>query len=300
MQNNVETLRSTLLQLDTVDLHFIYIRVVFAVGVANQVAMNHDFEKIEFILRVVQNNSASVTEHFIKTMLDAREPMKGYKKNTEWVDPTNKRLCIFLWLSALKYSPTRQLNQSGVSDLFGNKERLYDLYQMPNNPSNSSQCFEFFDAFLYIIDNIPLKIQLIDQIRARWEQETQFKHKMLKALEIDDVQVTQWIWEYSSRIPGFQFNAINFNTFKEKLPLIQAFYDKLDINNSDKILVLNKAYSAFHAKKFKQKSKNIKGANFWLGPEQVRRLNAIASQKKLSEKDALYSLIEDNYLKLLK
>lgn len=139
------------------------------------------------------------------------------------------------------------------------------------------------------------------ELRHKWELSTKFKHKMLKALEQDDDQVTQWFWEYSRRFAGNFLNFyINFDTFREKLSLVQAMCDRLELADSDKTLAFNKAYSAFHAKKFKEKPKNLKGANFWLGPEQIRMLNEIAWRKKLSEKDALYSLVNDAYLKIIK
>lgn len=297
MDNLVSELEVTLRKLVPLDLHFLYINLVFRKYIQHNPSVMTDDIKIGQIIWVAKNNSESI-EAVILEILDKRESSAIPPIETEWIDPKNERLCVFLWLSLLNVYPPEE---AAWLDRWGGKMTNYQIHLMPMKPSSAASCLRLFLDFLYVFHRtLDVKLDLLNEFRNEWERVSKFKHKMLKALEINDNQVTRWFWAYSFKSLGNRIYSLDFDTFKEKLPFVQALYDISGLTDSDKIIALNKTYSAFHAKKFKEKPINLKGANFWLGPEQIRMLNEIASKKKLSEKDALHSLVNDAYLKLIK
>lgn len=300
MKNLVDKLEVTLRKLDPVDLHFLYMRLVFKGGYIEQSLTEvADNIKMSQIMWLAENRDFADIEAVIREILDSREYAILPQTATEWIDPKNKRLCVFLWLSLLRKFPPEEFSWY---DRWGRQLSHYQMHLMPMKPSSAESCLKFFLDFFYIFTQpVSFKLAVLNELRYEWEQTAQFKHKMLKALGEDNDLVTRWFWEYSTRLPSRSMNfVLDFETFKDKLSLVQVVCDSLTIPVADKILALNKAYSAFHAKKFKEKPKNLKGANFWLGPEQIRMLNEIACKKKISEKDALRSLVHDAYLKLNK
>lgn len=301
-ENVVSELETTLRELDSVDLHFVYVRLVAKGFIHYNISYVSDAKKLDDIISIFKYSMNANIDQIILGILNERATAVMPKAETEWIDVKNERLCVFLWLSVQKISPKYFPPDIYLYNQQNRSNNCYPSHLMPMNPSNAASCIQLVFDFFYIhTAPLDLKIQGLRKLRQDWEKTNKFKHKMLKALEQDNDQVTQWFWEYSRRLPAeLSYIPIDFDTFREKLRLVQAFCDCLNLEDADKTLALNKAYSAFHAKKFKEKPKNLKGANFWLGPEQIRMLNEIAWRKKLSEKDALYSLVNDAYLKIIK
>jgi hypothetical protein len=298
MTEKISTLKSTLLNLDENDLHFLYIRLILDGHIAHGIRTLTNDDKINQILQFAGNYDYVAKQNIVKDILASRGGARVPESSIDWIDPTNERLCIFLWISASITLPPKQIAKY---DRWGSPISNYEIHLMPLKPSNSSSCLKYFHDFLYVFYRpVSVKIEILNEARLQWEKATKFNHKMLKALDVNNDQVTRWFWTYSHKFLGNRIHSLDFDTFKERLPLVQAMWDKWEVSESDKIIALNKAYSAFHAKKFKEKPTNLKGANFWLGPEQIRMLNEIASRKKLSEKDALHSLVNDAYLKFIK
>jgi len=299
IENSVSELEATLRKLDPIDLHFVYIRLIFERLIEHNPYVLTDDIKLDQIIWLLKDRNIYNIQQVILGFLDQRESALIPKIHTEWIDANNERLCIFLWVSLLRIYPPEELTWF---DRWGIKMSHYQIHLMPMKPSSAASCLKLVLDFFYVFSSpCAIKIDLLNKLRQDWEQAAKFKHKMFKALEQGNDQITRWFWEYSIRFPGRFLNfRLDFETFAEKLSLVQALCDSLELPEADKSLILNKAYSAYHAKKFKEKPKNLKGANFWLGPEQIRMLNEIAWRKKLSEKDALYSLVNDAYLKIIK
>lgn len=296
LENSVSSLEATLRKLNSIDIHFVYTGAVFANFFNHKVENLSDEMKLNEIISALKSGFNHTMPTIILNILNQRESAKIEQTETEWIDIKNERLCVFLWLSLQKTHTPYE------TTIFPIQQSDYQSHLMPMRPPSAAACLKLFLDFFYVFSApMHIKIQRLRELRNKWEQVNKFKHKMLKVLEQDNDQVTQWFWEYSKRFQGNLLNIyIDFYTFRDKLNLVQAICDGLNLADADKTLALNKAYSAFHAKKFKEKPKNLKGANFWLGPEQIRMLNEIAWRKKLSEKDALYSLVNDAYLKIIK
>jgi hypothetical protein len=101
-------------------------------------------------------------------------------------------------------------------------------------------------------------------------------------------------------LPANQHNRFNFDTFTDKLSLIFGMINTMPFSDAEITIKLDKAYNAYHSKKFKEKPKHLQGENFWLGSQELRMLNSISTRNKLSDKDCLRKLIHDAYLKVEK
>jgi hypothetical protein len=286
--------------LNDLDLHFLYTRLLqyqWLVLRENQTSITSNEEKISRILNH-QNYAHRDRGSFevpVDHILSQRDSSKIPKENLDWIDPSNYRQCVFIWMAISNFSTPIQKDWARVvSD--------YEIHLMALEPSTSSNCHNLTIDFMYIwsvsLDN---KLRWLASLRSKWQEIAGFKHKMLKFIEKGNDETSAWLISYFSyRYQIFPKVHLFFNTFKEKQPLALALIDSWNISDAEKTIALDKAYTAAHGKKFNEKPKNLKGANFWLGAEQVRMLSEIAKKKKLSEKDLLNSLINDTYLHLSK
>jgi hypothetical protein len=286
--------------LNDLDLHFLYTRLLqyhWLVLRENQTSITSNEEKISRILNH-QNYAHRKRLNFevsVDEILSQRVSSKIPKENLDWIDPSNYRQCIFVWIVI------RNIFTPSIGGLFKYISD-YEDHLMTLEPSTASRCCNLALNFMYIWSlNLDYKLQKIAELERHWQQNVAFKHKMLKFIEKGNDETSAWLISYlSCRYQSFPKVHLFFNTFKEKKPLTLALIDSWFIPDAEKTIALDKAYTAAHGKKFNGKPKNLKGANFWLGAEQVRMLSEIAKKKKLSEKDLLNSLINDTYLHLLK
>jgi hypothetical protein len=293
-------LKKKLEDLNDLDLHFLYTRLLQFKWIflqENTTSVTSNEEKISRILHhhnYAQHDRVSF-EVAVDEILSQRDRSKIPKENLDWIDPSNYRQCVFIWMAISNFSTPNKDNWARVvSD--------YKIHLMALEPSTPSNCHNLTIDFMYIwsvsLDN---KLTWLASLRSQWQEIAEFKHKMLKFIEKGNDETSAWIISYlSSKSKTFPNVQLFFNTFKEKKPLALALIDSWNIPDAEKTIALDKAYTAAHGKKFNGKPKNLKGANFWLGAEQVRMLSEIAKKKKLSEKDLLNSLINDTYLHLLK
>ena len=229
-------------------------------------------------------------------MLDNFSSLKIPEQNFEWIDPKNHRQCIFFWLFIQSIPTQGELLKVDKWDRVIN---VYSDLGLPPTPSSAKTCLELVRDFFYLwnIDQTT-KINFIYEAKLEWEKVSRFKHKTLKKLEKDIPELTEWFDENSTKYLSFNLYKIEIKTFAEKLPLVLAKIDSWRVPDSVKTVSLDKAYAAIAGKKYKQKPSDQKGANFWLGAEQIRMLSQIAKKKKMSEKDTLLSLINDAYIKI--
>lgn len=243
IENSVSELEATLRKLDPIDLHFVYIRLIFERLIEHNPYVLTDDIKLDQIIWLLKDRNIYNIQQVILGFLDQRESALIPKIHTEWIDANNERLCIFLWVSLLRIYPPEELTWF---DRWGIKMSHYQIHLMPMKPSSAASCLKLVLDFFYVFSSpCAIKIDLLNKLRQDWEQAAKFKHKMFKALEQGNDQITRWFWEYSIRFPGRFLNfRLDFETFAEKLSLVQALCDSLELPEADKSLILNKAYSA--------------------------------------------------------
>ena len=237
-------------------------------------------------------------------LLSLKESAKEYENHTSWIDAKNKILCTYLWLLLSNGRfPQADSNMSLSAELHTNIFPSYVSMELPSGPTNSSECLQWFNDYFYLLPyQLEIKIKFLKQFRQDWEYQLKFKHKMLRRLEDDNDEVTSWFWNYM-QFSDYNYPLpanFNFDTFQDKLALTFGMIYFMRLSYAEKIIKLDKAYSAYHSKKFKEKPKHLQGENFWLGSQELRMLNSISTRNKLSDKDCLRKLIHDAYLKVEK
>ncbi len=301
MTTEVTQISEQLHKLSKVRLHFIY-AVLIDTGVLPRplafIPYDCHEDKIRHVIFHLTHDQmrGHALLSNIKFMLDNDFHPTIPEQNFEWIDLKNHRQCIYFWLYIRSLKPPAALVQT---DRWGNEITIYDNLGLPPMPSSAKTCIELAKDFLYIwnVDQTT-KIHFIQESRLAWEKASKFKHKMLKNLQKDIPELTLWFDEYSYKNFLFSLPKIEINTFSEKLPLVLAKIDSWNTPDTQKIVALDKAYNSMAGKKFKQKPTDQRGANFWLGADQIRMISQIAKQKKMSERDALLSLINDAYIKI--
>lgn len=284
------------------ELHLVYLRTP-SNNYENEDNKKFDFnvrlEKIDAILKSIKRSSPGRQASFWDITEKLLAESAFNKELLNWISKDEAHICIFSWL----YISNMQEGEIKKSR-FALVHSDYNKLLLPRSPSCADECYKLIHSFFYLWNvSESTKINLLNLMKASYQNARGFKHKMLNHLKKFSEAESEWLMGYMNThygLSGPMPDTGLFHTFKEKNILLFAYLD-LCINNVDnKIIYLNRVYSAYHAKKFKEKPKNLKGANFWLGPEQIRMLNEIAWRKKLSDKDALYSLVNDAYLKIIK
>lgn len=293
-------IRTQLNSLSDANLHLIYIDVLELLQIPEpSIAINYynREDKIAFLCSHLNNatKQGEILLDYLALALKEHSSWAVPKQLFEWIDSQNHRQCIFFWIFI-------QPILSEKKDYFGQPISRYATFGMPISPSNAKRCLELAIDFFNVwkVDH-SIKIDAIFQARAAWERASKFKHKMLRKLENDSPELTTWFDDNSKKYLSFDLcQLLEISTFEEKLPLVLAKIDAWNVPDAQKTVSLDKAYSAMAGKKFRQKSADQKGANFWLGAEQVRMISLIAKNKKMSERDTLLSLISDAYIKTVK
>jgi hypothetical protein len=300
MTPEVEQICEKLSKLSNVNLHLVYIRVLARnlIPPPPMVIPYHCCEdKVKALSFYLAQDSYQAQTLFneVKFMLDDFSSSKIPEQNFEWIDPKNHRQCIFFWLLI------QSILTQGIflkMDRWGNVISVYSDLGLPPTPSSAKTCLELARDFFYLWDiDQTTKINFIYNAKLEWEKASKFKHRTLKKLEKDIPELTAWFDENSTKYLPFNLYKIEIKTFAEKLPLVLAEIDSWLVPQSEKTVSLDKAYTAMAGKKYKQKPSDQKGANFWLGAEQIRMISQIAQKKKMSERDTLLSLISDAYIK---
>tara|TARA_R110000796_G_scaffold102044_14_gene210921 strand:- start:1016 stop:1918 length:903 start_codon:yes stop_codon:yes gene_type:complete len=291
-----EILISKLKNLSDDDLNFLFVRITMNSGAHPlESPLQSNEAKINHILHIRPTNMAQET--VVDNILNQRDNSKIPKEHLDWIDPDNHRQCIYIWLFINNlYRPA----ESAQTDMWGNTMTVYQEHYLALNPISASNCYDLSVHFFYIWNTgLNDKINWLSSIKQSWEGHMQFSHKMLKFIEKDNDDISIWLLNYLfQRYDSLPKNVSPIETFKEKLNLVQATIDQWSIFPAEKTIALNKAYTAAHGKKFKSKPKHLKGANFWLGAEQVRMLTEIADKKKIAQKDVLNSLINEKYIQV--
>ncbi|TXH96987.1 MAG: hypothetical protein E6Q75_06030 [Rheinheimera sp.] len=299
MTKKVTEICENLEKLSHEKLHLVYIRTLNTGLIPKlpiEIPYNCNADKISHLKFHMSQDSlqAKALFDYVESIMKIfHEPIP--EQNFEWIDPKNQRQCIYLWLF-IQTIPTLGILQK--TDKWGRVINAYPDLSMPSSPSCAKTCLELAKDFfnLWNMDQ-PTRIEAIEQAKLGWIKASKFKHKMIKNLEKGIPELTSWFENYSAKYSLPNLSNIEMATFAEKLPLVLAKIDMWNITDSEKIVILNKAYNAMASQKFKQKPDDQKGANFWLGATHIRMISHIAKKKKMSERDILLSLINDAYIK---
>lgn len=227
------------------------------------------------------------------------------EKNFDWIDENNPRQCYYIWASIRLISIAKEgaINVQDIivdvtrrPTLFHKKE--YEKYILIKNPGNGPECREYIINFFHMW-NIPqrLKTDYLDCLKDNWRNANQFKHKIFKHLNPDNLEHTKWFWNYLVDTAGVPCWFLSPVTDSEYLHCARAIFDIWPESSAEKTLTLNRAYSSFHSKKFKLKPEKERGANVWLGADEMNQLTEIAGKKGISVKLMLKRLINSEFIK---
>ena len=265
-----------------------------------------DEQKIQRIEQYFAKNFHSENDRlqFAMSILSHYAYVSIPEKCFDWIDVKNARQCYLLW-SVIKRMPPSNVIKYYAPELFpspGNPDASapseYDKLNLPAQPSNAADCKAYLINFFQIMD-LPKqsKIDQIDALKSVWKIANQFNHKIFKHLNQDNVEHSKWFWNYlidHLGVPCWYLKPVNDS---EYLPCARAIFDAWQESTAAKILALDKAYSAFHSKKFKLKPAREKGANIWLGADEMNQLTVIAEKKGISVKLLLKRLINSEFIK---
>lgn len=228
-----------------------------------------------------------------------------------WIDQDNPRQCYFVWsVARLTTFSLYDKDQLSAKDFIVDTKPLrlkrfrtdYTKYNLlTQNPCNSLDCKENLVSFIHIWDKtLEFKIEYMECLKEKWKEVNQFNHKIFKHLSQDNTEHTKWFWNYLLDNTETPHSFLSPMADSEYLPCARAIFDIWPESSAEKTLILNKAYNAFHSKKFKLKPEREKGANIWLGADEMNQLLEISNKKGISPKLTLKRLINLEFAKISK
>lgn len=225
----------------------------------------------------------------------------------DWIDLKNPRQCYFVWLLVrlLDFPLSDDLQPSDLiintSKIRGSRTREYDKFDLANKPSNALECKKIIIFLFFLLpDSNEFKNGILDNFKRKWKEVEKLNHKIFNHIDHVNQEHAKWFWSYLTSNIGIPSWYLEPMKDSEYFPCARAVLDIWEQSIEGKTLALDKAYHAFHSKKFKLKPEKERGANIWLGADEKNQLAEIAKKKGISEKLALKRLINVEFTKISK